>query len=94
MNAIESWERFNANFVLVAQQLSDLHEDADDYCGTMIVGQTAVSRSRSELVEALDLVNPPIDEKKLGQEIKALRTGQFILRSRRLETLKRFEIYK
>ena len=94
MNAIESWDRFNANFVLVAQQLADLHEDADNHCGTMIVGQTAVSRARDELVQALDLVNPPIDERKLNQDIKALRTGQFILRSRRLETLRRFEIRK
>ena len=89
--ALENWERYNASFVLVAQQLSELEADVDDFCDTIIVGQTFAASARHRLVDALDLVNPPVDEDKLNRDIKSLEPGQFILRSHWLDTLKLFE---
>ncbi|MCP4477403.1 MAG: hypothetical protein GY818_04865 [Planctomycetaceae bacterium] len=91
MGALDRWIKFNTNFAFTAHRLSDLHHDVDNFCDTFIVGQMPEINARKDVVQALDLINPPIDEQKLDEDLKFLKRGQFVFRSRHLSTLKYLE---
>lgn len=78
------------NVVMVTQALSDLSPDVEDLCETWFVGKMPVLPSRREVVEGLDLVDPPIDEVALERRLASLQAGEFVLRSTRLRTLGEF----
>ena len=80
------------NLVLMAEQPDELHEDVEDLCQTWFVGRMPVSTSRRQVVEALDLVDPPVDEFALDLRLKELIPGQFVLRSSRLRELRCFQV--
>ena len=92
LDALLSWSNPDVGLVLVAESPEDLHEDVEDLCGTWFVGRMPVSRSRRTVVEALDLVDPPVDEVALEKDLRILDAGQFILRTGRLDELQYFEI--
>lgn len=75
---------------LVAEEPDDLNAAVADLCDTWIVGRMPSPRSRRQVVEALDLVNPPIDEIELDRTLTELAYGEHVLRSSRLESLKSF----
>ena len=79
-----------ADVILVADSLDLLPMDLDEQCETWIVGRLPVRTNRRAAVEALDLVDPPVDEEALDEEIAELGEGQFILRSSRLDRLVTF----
>ena len=93
LDALLSWSKPDVGLVLVAESPEDLHEEFEDLCGTWFVGRMPVSRSRRTVVEALDLVDPPVDEVALENDLRSLDAGQFILRTGRLDELQYFEIH-
>ena len=91
MGALDRWDKLNTNFAFTAHRLADLDHDVDNFCDTFIVGQMPEINARKDVVQALDLINPPIDEEKLDEDLKNLQRGQFIFRSRHLPTLQYLE---
>ena len=92
LDAISNWGRFGVGVGLVADEPGMLHEDVEDLCETWLVGGMPVGRARRDVVAALDLVNPPIDEEQLDGMLKRLQTGQFVLRTPRLDRLRYFAV--
>lgn len=90
--ALTAWEFDDTSFVFVAQNVSDLAPGMGEYCDTWFAGRTPAVSARREIVEELDLANPPVDEDVLDRSIRSLEPGQFILRSRWLNTLEKFEV--
>jgi len=78
--------------VLVVDAIDELPDDAPDLCETWLAGKLPVLRDRREAVEALDLVDPPVDEVWLDSRLKTLGPGEFVLRSSRMRDLVEFSI--
>jgi len=75
---------------LVTAEPADLKREVTELCETWIVGRMPSPTSRRPVVEALDLVNPPVDEVALDRALAGLSGGQHVLRSIRLEQLVTF----
>lgn len=90
LHMLHSWRQFGVGVALVAEQPHDLHEDALDLAETWLVGRMPLARSRRDVVEELDLVNPPVNEVALDAALKQMAPGQFVLRSLRFEILRYF----
>jgi len=76
--------------VLVTAEPADLKREVTEQCETWIAGRLPSPTSRRPVVEALDLVNPPVDEVALDRALAGLSGGQHVLRSVRLEHLVTF----
>ena len=84
---IDAWRTRGVGLLLTAEHADELNPDVLERCHTWIVGSTPVARSRNAIVEELDLMDPPVDEVKLDATLKAMRPGQFVVKSARLPAL-------
>ena len=91
LTIMDSWRGHGVALALVAEEPAQLNDRALDLCQTWVVGRVPAARARQSVVDALDLINPPVDEVALDEVVKHLAAGQFVLRSPRLDSLEYFK---
>jgi hypothetical protein len=94
IEALDSWDAYLTAVLLEAGSSALLDPRAEDLAETWFAGRISAPEGRSRVIQALDLVNPPVDENALDAQIASLTVGQFVLRSPRLDELVTFEVKK
>lgn len=89
---IDTWPTHGFGALLSVEHSYELHPSVLDLCETWMVGATPVARARRAVIEELDLMNPPVDEKALDMTLRTMDPGQFIIRSSRETVLKYAEV--